>query len=343
MLQGRSLCKISLLIVIMIALSAYGPYDFLGLYSASGAVDMFLTDGDSVCSTGQIYRKEIKNNQTQYFIKDAQVITDRGTLSDISYTFNFDSDSFPIKSKIKLSGTVSKFMEPRNQGEFNIKDYYNSNGVYFQINEVEVIDVNEPDHFDYDCFYRLNKSVVSLYSRILAAREAGILSSIVAGNKSELDENIRVARVLLNCFDDMKIRINEHLLVFGHKNPEYTINEKLGDRKGVESENGIKSAFRKAKEQGCMTVVLDFDMHMSDSALKTKKIASGIYGRHEDFISGNINECYVVHNSNAIVVKSDVFAASDKDAVKKLIENEIEKIEDITYVMSSYGGQKGPA
>ncbi len=191
MLQGRSLCKISLLIVIMIALSAYGPYDFLGLYGASGAVDMFLTDGDSVCSTGQIYRKEIKNNQTQYFIKDAQVITDRGTLSDISYTFNFDSDSFPIKSKIKLSGTVSKFMEPRNQGEFNIKDYYNSNGVYFQINEVEVIDVNEPDHFDYDCFYRLNKSVVSLYSRVLAPREAGILSSIVAGNKSELDENTR--------------------------------------------------------------------------------------------------------------------------------------------------------
>ena len=58
-------------------------------------------------------------------------------------------------------------------------------------------------------------------------------------DQSELEENIRVARVLLRCFDDIKIRINEHLLVFGHKNPEYTINEKLGDRKGVESENGI--------------------------------------------------------------------------------------------------------
>ena len=45
-------------------------------------------------------------------------------------------------------------------------------------------------------------------------------------DSSELDENIRVARVLLGCFEDMNIRINEHLLVFGHKNPEYTINEK---------------------------------------------------------------------------------------------------------------------
>ena len=108
-------------------------------------------------------------------------------------------------------------------------------------------------------------------------------------DQTELDENIRVARVLLSCFDDMNIRINEHLLVFGHKNPEYTINERLGDRKGLESENGIKSAFRKAKEQGCQTVVIDFDMHLAGSTLKTKKIASGIYGRHDDFESGSIN------------------------------------------------------
>ena len=145
-------------------------------------------------------------------------------------------------------------------------------------------------------------------------------------DQSELDENIRVARVLLGCFDDMNIRINEHLLGLGHKNPEYTINEKLGDRKGVESENGIKSAFRKAKEQGCQTVVLDFDMHMADNVLKTKKIASGIYGRHEDFMSGSINECYVVHHSKAIVVDPNVFAVSDKDIVKQLIEDEVEKL-----------------
>ena len=145
-------------------------------------------------------------------------------------------------------------------------------------------------------------------------------------DKTELDENIRVARVLLRCFDDMNIRINEHLLVFGHKNPEYTINEKLGDRKGVESENGIKSAFRKAKEQGCQTVVLDFDMHMADCILKTKKIASGIYGRHEDFKSGSINDCYVVYNSKAIVVKPEVFSVSDKDIVKQCIEDEVEKL-----------------
>ena len=60
--------------------------------------------------------------------------------------------------------------------------------------------------------------------------------------------------------------------------------------------------------------------------IKTQKIASGLYGRHEDFTSGNINECYVVHNSKAVVVKPDLFAVSDKDTVKKRIEDEIEKL-----------------
>lgn len=145
-------------------------------------------------------------------------------------------------------------------------------------------------------------------------------------DQTELDDNIRVARVLLSYFDDMFIRVNEHLLTIGHKNPEYTINGKLGDRKGVESENGIKSAFRKAKQQGCQVVVLDFDMHMSESILKTKKIVSGLFGRHDDFTQGALDECYVVHNSRAVVIKSNTFAAPDKESIKQVINEVIEKL-----------------
>ena len=148
----------------------------------------------------------------------------------------------------------------------------------------------------------------------------------IRADQTELDDNIRVARVLLSCFSDMFIIINEHLLTIGHKNPEYTINGKLGDRKGVESENGIKSAFRKAKQQGCKVVVLDFDMHMSESILKTKKIVSGLFGRHEDFSRGMLEECYVVHNGKAVVIKADAYAAPAKETIKQIINDVIEKL-----------------
>lgn len=168
----------------------------------------------------------------------------------------------------------------------------------------------------------MNKDKDFLKDEIYGER---LLISIRA-DQTELSDNIRVARVLVRCFDDMYIRINEHLLIIGHKNPEYTINGKLGDRKGVESENGIKSAFRKAKEQGCKVVVLDFDMHMSECILKTRKIVSGLLGRHEDFTCGSLDECYVVHNNKAVVVKADAFAAPDKESIKQIINEVIERL-----------------
>ena len=88
----------------------------------------------------------------------------------------------------------------------------------------------------------------------------------------------------------------------------------------------IKSAFRKAKEQGCKVVVLDFDMHMSESILKTRKIVSGLFGRHADFTQGSLDECYVVHNSKAVVVKSEAFEAPDKESIKQIINDVIEKL-----------------
>jgi len=148
----------------------------------------------------------------------------------------------------------------------------------------------------------------------------------IRSDQNELNDNIRVARVLLSCFDDMFILINEHLLTIGHKNPEYTINGKLGDRKGVESENGIKSAFRKAKQQGCKVVVLDFDMHMAESILKTRKIVSGLLGRHEDFTDGPFEECYVVHNSKAVVIMAEDYSSPDKETIRQVISEVIEKL-----------------
>ncbi len=55
-------------------------------------------------------------------------------------------------------------------------------------------------------------------------------------------------------------------------------------------------------------------------------MASGIYGRREDFTNGNISECYLVHNNKAVVVKPDIFADAVKDSVKQRIEDEIKKL-----------------
>ena len=132
------------------------------------------------------------------------------------------------------------------------------------------------------------------------------LKTSVRADATEVEENTRAAKALLGSFPKMNIRINEHVLEEGHKNPEYTINGKIADRKGVESEKGIASVFNKAIRQGCETVVIDLDMHLKEKTLKVRDLARYIDWRRNDFESGSIHECYVIYRNRSVRIgKSD--------------------------------------
>lgn len=119
-------------------------------------------------------------------------------------------------------------------------------------------------------------------------------------DQTEVVENTRAARSLLSNFPEMEIKIREHVLREGRKNPEYLINGLIGDRKGIHSEKGVADGFCRAKEQGCEVVVLDLDMHMADKRVKFQDLAKRIYWRRDDFISGSIKECYVIFHGKAV-------------------------------------------
>ena len=99
-------------------------------------------------------------------------------------------------------------------------------------------------------FVLLNMETEYLLDEVFGER---LLISVKA-DKSELGSNIRAARAILRSYKDVSIRINSHTYAIGHKNPEYTICEELGDRKGVMSEKGITAGFKSAKKQKCKIV-----------------------------------------------------------------------------------------
>ncbi len=114
----------------------------------------------------------------------------------------------------------------------------------------------------------------------------------------ELASNIRAARAILSSFPELTIIINPHRLVFGLKNPEYTINNELGDRKGIMGEKGITAGFKSAKKQGCKIVVIDLDEHLFQ--VRPFELSKYIARRRADFINGIITDCYVVFNGQAV-------------------------------------------
>ena len=143
-------------------------------------------------------------------------------------------------------------------------------------------------------------------------------------DQSEVKLNTEAARILLRNFPDMHIKIREHI-TDGRKNPEYLINGVRADRKGIESEKGVRNAFRKAKEQTCKIVVLDLNVHMNRFPLRSKKLAKQISGRREDFVSGAIIECYILYKEKATLIMSKDFKNSDTKELNSYLTTIINK------------------
>ena len=121
-------------------------------------------------------------------------------------------------------------------------------------------------------------------------------------DKSELSSNVRAARAILSSYSEVCIRINAHTYCIGHKNPEYTICEELGDRKGVMSEKGVTAGFKSAKRQGCKVVVINLDEHVHH--LDSFTLSKYISRRKDDFTSGMITDCYVVYCGKSVRVNA---------------------------------------
>ncbi len=150
----------------------------------------------------------------------------------------------------------------------------------------------------------------------------------VQADMTEINPNIRAAKTLLDSFPDMKLEIRRHVLQHGVKNPEYLIDGLLADRKGIESPNGIRSAFQRVQAQGCKCAVIDLDEKMGRYPLPNKVLTSKIVGRKQDFISKNIESCYVIYRNRAINIDIALFDNFEKKAVTLKVDDMLKKLKE---------------
>ena len=187
----RKLAFFSLAFISLLIFSLYGPWDFAGAYNKYKAADAWLKDGMSVTVQGQIYRKEVKNQQAVYYLKNAIINFDEGSLNNTSVILYLNSDNIPNYSKIKADGQVEVFKTASNEGGFDAKAYYNSLGLVCKITGQEANTIQTKGLAKYDLLYRLSKNLSELYEACLPGEEAGFLASIALGDKSGLNGDLK--------------------------------------------------------------------------------------------------------------------------------------------------------
>lgn len=139
----------------------------------------------------------------------------------------------------------------------------------------------------------------------------------IKADQTDLEDNKRVAKALLESFPEMKIKIRPHLRIKNHPNPELEINGIIGENKKVGSEKGITAAFQDKREQDYKAIIIDLDAHVK--RLRINDITKHIKRRIHD-LPGKIDQCYVLYKNKAVLIES-----REPDVVKRLLTELQEK------------------
>ena len=121
-------------------------------------------------------------------IRNARITLDScGTRLKCGINIYSKENSFVAGDYVNLKVSLKDYSTPANEGQFNSRKYYTSQGFIYCADVIEVIEVKR-DNTYLSYVYRLSESVKNIYKIVYSSQNAGIMQSIVLGDRSGLDD-----------------------------------------------------------------------------------------------------------------------------------------------------------
>jgi len=179
-----------------------------GMQQRYDACEAYVKEGEELLLRGRLAGKQEKNQQYIYELSDCQMVqclsagdkeeipadkSDRTTLSCGKVQIFLNSDTCSIGETLIVKGTAYLWEEARNEGNFDSKAYYRAKGLSFQIRNPEIINTyGKPDRWR-ETLYRWKGRMKNVYQALLPERVSGILITMVLGDKSLLEGEVKEA------------------------------------------------------------------------------------------------------------------------------------------------------
>ncbi|MCD8365753.1 MAG: ComEC/Rec2 family competence protein [Clostridiales bacterium] len=137
--------------------------------------------GDDVKITGTVYQKEVKSESYLYYLKTEYK----------KVLVYYDSDEIPIGSFVTVCGDADFFSHAVNDGNFDLADYYRYQNISFRVFADSMVSRSEKGRSLKECLYQMQKRISAVFSSELNERDAGVLATLVAGNKGLMDAEVK--------------------------------------------------------------------------------------------------------------------------------------------------------
>lgn len=175
--------------IIFFVVVVYALYQFFHP-TPLGTDDLFDTEAYSELE-GTITQIAPKEKTTAIYLKNVTILTlnkKQINSTDIGKVILYDknSDNLKIGNKIYLTGTLQKFQEGTNPGQFNEYLYYKSNNIDYKVFVEKLQIINKKHDFLGENLRKIRGKFSEIYQNILG-EEAGVICAMVLGEKSAID------------------------------------------------------------------------------------------------------------------------------------------------------------
>lgn len=109
-----------------------------------------------------------------------------------SYSQQTSADSYRIGNRIHVTGSLNKFPKAVNPGGFNEQLYYQIEDIYFYIEADEIVITDSTYSVYHYILGVLKDKLTRAYEQLLSDKEAGILIAMLLGDRSLLDDEVKM-------------------------------------------------------------------------------------------------------------------------------------------------------
>ena len=142
---------------------------------------------------GHIYKKEIKNDETIYYLNHVILYHEQQESTCRNTILYPSSDTYSIGTTIKATGTFIPLRGARNEGNYDEQKYYQSMNIDFKVQDAVITAYQAADIIGRisQRLYKLRTKIQQIYMQYLPGEESGVMSVIALGEKSNLDTEVK--------------------------------------------------------------------------------------------------------------------------------------------------------
>lgn len=183
----RMLVRVALLLLVFVLGASHMQLQLMRRATVLGQLE----NGETVTIQGEISKKQEKKEQYDYELQDVSVVLSKKCLPCGRVRVSFSSDIYPIGTILILQGKVNMFSEATNEGNFDQQQFYQSQGINFELQDACVRSTHGSEDVVGEGMYQLRRRLSKTLFQLMGEENAGVLSGMLLGDRSQIDTQIK--------------------------------------------------------------------------------------------------------------------------------------------------------